>query len=365
MKGGRDGKGPPSADLLICFPSRAHLTLMPKPICSPARPLESRNCQNHRPNRSRHLRRPSCGGTAAGRGHTSPLFWAKTKPTNSDISEPTSPKVTCAGQIKVRPKPSSCKNWQSVMEEIERLHNNKKQKKRAAWMEALGFKKDVMQFLTCLRSLRFDFRCFGSFPSAEITSDDDDDEDDDNEEDEDQFEDAEYTNGEGLNIQSSTGKMNDKCDESDESRTIFSKWFMILQQNTDRSKEMIPDIKDNQRKTIKSLFDEELMMEDDDETPPVPCVPPSNALLLMRCRSAPAKSWQEQKDEEEKGETDEEKEEQSEEKCEKTGNEESKESLVVMAYGADFSKFSSDIAKETWVVGGIRDLLSRSRSWKR
>ncbi|XP_075518810.1 uncharacterized protein LOC142552834 [Primulina tabacum] len=352
MKGGRDGKGPPSADLLICFPSRAHLTLMPKPICSPARPSEPRNCHNHRPNRSRHMRRLSGGGNTAARGHASPLFWAKTKPTNSDISEPTSPKVTCAGQIKVRPKPSSCKNWQSVMEEIERLHNNKKHKKKAAWMDALGFKKDVMQFLTCLRSLRFDFRCFGSFPSAEITSDDDDEDDD-----EDQFEDAECTNGE-KNIQS-TGKMNDQCDENDESRTIFSKWFMILQQNTDRNNELITEIKESKRKTIKSLFDEELK-EDDDEAPP--CAPPSNALLLMRCRSAPAKSWQEEKEEEKK---DEEKEEESEEKCEKTGNAESKESLVVMAYGADLSKFSSDIVKETWVVGGIGDLLSRSRSWKR
>ncbi|XP_073146949.1 uncharacterized protein [Henckelia pumila] len=334
MKGGRDGKGPPSADLLICFPSRAHLTLMPKPICSPARPSEPKNFHNHR----RHRRRPS---------HASPLFRAKTKPTNSDISEPTSPKVTCAGQIKVRPKPSSCKNWQSVMEEIERLHNNKKQKKRAAWMEALGFKKDVMQFLTCLRTLRFDFRCFGSFPSAEITSDDDDEEDDD------QFDDAEYnTSGEKINIQATN-------DESDESRTIFSKWFMILQQNNDRSKEMISEMKETKRKTIKSLFDEELMEDEDEDKAPVPCVPPSNALLLMRCRSAPAKSWQEEKEEEEK-------EEESEEKCGKTGDElESKESLVVMAYGADFSKFSSDIVKETWVVGGIRDLLSRSRSWKR
>ncbi|PQM42828.1 uncharacterized protein Pyn_34954 [Prunus yedoensis var. nudiflora] len=43
---------------------------------------------------------------------------------------------------------------------------------------------------------------------------------------------------------------------------------------------------------------------------PVASVPPPNALLLMRCR------------------------------------------------------ISSDIAKETWVVGGMKDAISRSRSWK-
>lgn len=42
-----------------------------------------------------------------------------------------------------------------------------------------------------------------------------------------------------------------------------------------------------------------------------------------------------------------------------------KENLVVMSYDTDFNKLSTDIAKETWVVGGMRDPLSRSRSWKR
>lgn len=36
---------------------------------------------------------------------------------------------------------------------------------------------------------------------------------------------------------------------------------------------------------------------------------------------------------------------------------------VVMSY--DTSKLSADIAKETWVVGGVQDPLFRCRSWKK
>ncbi|KAL0368818.1 UNVERIFIED_CONTAM: hypothetical protein Scaly_1100700 [Sesamum calycinum] len=329
---GREGKGPPSADLLVCFPSRAHLSLMPKPICSPARPSEpSTRHHQHRHRQRHHMRKSSINrggggvGGGGGGGHASPLLWAKSKNHNSDISEPTSPKVTCAGQIKVRPKPSSCKNWQSVMEEIERLHNNRKQKKRSAWIEALGFKKEVMQFLTCLRNIRFDFRCFGAFPAAEITSDDDDDEDDDEDEEEE----------ESYHRKSGSKEENDH-----DSRAVFSKWFMILQEN--QGKEFITR-EEREGKMIRPCS----VDHQDDEAP---SAPPPNALLLMRCRSAPAKSWLEEKAElEEKDD----------------GKEQEKQNLVVMRCGADFSKFSSDIAKETWVVGGIKDMLSRSRSSKR
>ncbi|KAG8366221.1 hypothetical protein BUALT_Bualt17G0054000 [Buddleja alternifolia] len=300
---------------------------MPKRICSPSRPSEPITRHHHR----HHTRKSSNLGA-------SPLLWAKTNNhnnTNSDISEPTSPKVTCAGQIKVRPKAAaSCKNWQSVMEEIERIHNKGKQKrkKKPAWIEALGFKKDVMQFLTCLRNIRFDFRCFGSFPTtSEITSEDEEEEEEDEDEDEEHIPRA-------L-----------KEESSDENCTsdVFSKWFMILQDDQGKEEE-------RKGKLISSPC-----LDDNDDDGP--CVaPPPNALLLMRCRSAPAKSWLEEKEEEEEKDYYEKQKEKEQER---------KESLVVMRYGGDFSKISSDIAKETWVnVGGgtgIKDMLSRSSSSKR
>ncbi|XP_055833974.1 uncharacterized protein LOC129902651 [Solanum dulcamara] len=329
MKGTRRGKGPPSEDLLVCFPSRAHLTLMPKPICSPARHSDSsKRHHNH------DLKKISTriGGVPA---QSSPLLWAKSK--NSEIiSEPTSPKVTCAGQIKVRPKEgSSCKNWQSVMEEIEKLHNRKAQKKKGPnWMEAIGIKKDVMQFLTCLRNIRFEFRCFGSFPTTahDITSDDEEEEDD-----EDELEEGGMKNDHD----------NDDDEEEEASRTVFSKWFMVLQDENQKTK------RDN---------------NNDDDVPN--CVPPPNALLLMRCRSAPPKSWLQETHKQQEVEEEEEEEDNEEEKKEKSTmegieNNKKNENLILMRYGNDFHKFSADIAKETWVVGGNRDQLAKCRSWKR
>lgn len=264
----------------------------------------------------------------------------------SDMSEPTSPKVTCAGQIKVRPKAGgSCKNWQSVMEEIEKLHNhNKKSKKikKPNWAEALGFKKDVMQFLTCLRTIRFDFRCFGSFPSVAISSSDDEDDEDDEDEDKDNAEDGKYEQNQ------------DEDDENENSKAVFSKWFMVLQENQDTKEGLLPTCDDQNHSQSAN-------------------VPPSNALLLMRCRSAPAKSWLEEREEDEANQKEEEEEEEEEKPAKMVNEEEVKRkkildenNLVVMEYDTDFYKLSCDIAKETWVVGGInKDQMSRSRSCKR
>ncbi|KAK1313590.1 hypothetical protein QJS10_CPA06g02045 [Acorus calamus] len=294
---GRGGAYPP--DLLVCFPSRAHLALMPKPICSPSRPTDpfpKRHPHHHNPSR---------------RGQASPLFKTKSssKPStssSSEIEEPTSPKVTCAGQIRVKttkPTRPKTRNWASVMDEMERLRRHQK---RPHWLDSVGLKKDVMQFLNVLRGLRFNMRCFGSF-HGHVESDEDD-EDDDEEEDE---------------------------EKDNEEVGAFSKWFMVLQENEYD--------KETQQKQ------QQQQQEQEQES----CVAPSNALLLMRCRSAPPKGWLE---EEEKEKVVVLKEEEEKEK--------DLERLVLMSYAPDFFKVSSDIAKETWVVGRT-DGLVRSRSWKR
>ncbi|EHA8586840.1 hypothetical protein COCNU_scaffold001054G000030 [Cocos nucifera] len=313
--GGGGGNGGSTTDLLVCFPSRAHLTLMPKPICSPSRLTEPSK---------RHSSR------SGNRGQASPLFKTKSKHMSSEIAEPTSPKVTCAGQIKVRAKPrpsgTGDKDWLSVVEEIEKLH---KDRKKPNWLEALGFKKEFMHFLGALRGLRFDMRCFGSFHgSVDCTTDEEDGEEDEEEEEE-------------------------KEVDSSGSRNIFSKWFMVLEENQD------PGCK-------KEVEDEEVEEEEEEEeeeerdgtfedVAPPPSVPPPNALLLMRCRSAPAKGWLEG----EGGGA-------GEEVTAKLMREEEKEKerLLLMSYAPDFFKVSTEIAKETWVVGSM-DPLARCRSWKR
>nr|XP_043616916.1 uncharacterized protein LOC122588784 [Erigeron canadensis] len=350
----REGKGPPStSDLLVCFPRRAHLTLMPKPACSPRQNLQ-RHYQNHLKKSMRSGRNLSIGG-----GHASPYTLSGTKQMGSDnLSEPTSPKVTCAGQIKVRPSTKSCKNWQSVMEEIERLHINNN-KKKSTWVETLGFKKEVMHFLSCLRKLKFDFHCVGAFSHVDISSDDEEDGD---------------TND--IEINQDQDQVNnhhvDDHDNHDEeevsSRTVFSKWLVVLQENEEC------DVHEkDQEKSLKSSKEAEEL----------PSCPPPNALLLMRCRSAPAKSWMEEKAEEDEKlekdhdhdhdhEHDKEKEQEEELTNKEIDQLEKKESKrkslmeLMQIESGDFYKLSCDIAKETWVIGGIhKDPFSRSRSWKR
>ncbi|XP_021740177.1 uncharacterized protein LOC110706557 [Chenopodium quinoa] len=321
-----------SADFLVCFPSRTHLTLMPKPICSPARGSEPSKRHHH----NHHLKRINTRtSSAASGGPNSPLVWAKNNQLRPEIAEPTSPKVTCAGQIKVRPSSSSgCKNWQSVMEEIERIHNRGKTKKKSKWVEGFGFKKDVMSFLTCLRNIRFDFRCFGAFPQSDVISSDDEEEDQ-------AFKDEEFDIGED-------DKENNIV-TNNSNKAVFSKWFMVLQEENEGK-----DVTKNSKKSVL----QEKNIESDDEC--VPAVPPPNALLLMRCRSAPAKSWLEEKEIEAKEE-----EEKTEEE-ENLNKKKKRESLaILMKYDAEFYNLSTEISQETWVVGGFKDPFSRSRSWRR
>ncbi|KAL5076549.1 hypothetical protein RYX36_015533 [Vicia faba] len=358
MNKGREGKGTaPSTDLLVCFPSRTHFRLMPKAICSPVRPLEPNKRHRH------HQRKRSISRTGGGGGQTnSPILWTKNKSTGSENSEPTSPKVTCAGQIKVRHKNTASRSWQSVMEEIEKIHNNKKQKKRLNWAESLGFKKEIMHFFTCLRAVRFDFRCFGSFSGTDIVTEDEEDEEEDDGEDEDK--DEVYYENDQVGV-------DENHNDNESSRAVFSKWFMVLQE-------------DQNNEVHKEEEKKEETVDGDGAIP----VPPPNALLLMRCRSAPAKSWLTESEEEEhennnekqnNSHKDKEKEKEKEKVLAQTHAKKGqslkslmeeekinkKENLVVMRYNPDFYGISTDVAAETWIVGGLPDPISRSRSWKR
>ncbi|ESQ34571.1 hypothetical protein EUTSA_v10008264mg [Eutrema salsugineum] len=311
IKGGGGGNSSGySSDLMVCFPSRAHLCLPPKSICSPSHSLNRRqNAPKHRRSLSKlsgsggvHQKR---GG--GGRGEM--------------VEEPTSPKVTCAGQIKVRPSKrggdvGESNSWQSLMAEIEKIRRSKSES------TFLGFKKDVTGFLTCLRNLQFDFRCFGAFPPVDAISDEEEEEEED--------------------------------DES--SGTVFSKWFMVL----------------HEKQNNEECVDDKKKAFSDAET----AVPPPNALLLMRCRSAPVKNWVEKEIETEEGNRgcdNTEKQSGEEEKVtvrkkndlRSLMEEEKKMDLVVMSYDTNCYGLSADIAKETWVVSGIQDPLFRSRSWKK
>ncbi|CAH2056682.1 unnamed protein product [Thlaspi arvense] len=177
-----------------------------------------------------------------------------------------------------------------------------------------------MQFLSCLRRIRFDFRCFGSFPTTDLASDVEED-------DQEEKENEDY------------GK-NEKAGS-----TVFSKWFMVLQEE-------------------QSKYKKEIGKERESSV-----LPPPNALLLMRCRSAPAKSWAkvQEAEEEEKAEIEDEhkKGEDKKDNLKVKEGKRRKSLASLMREENDFDKLACGIAKETCVVGGLKDPFSRSRSWKR
>ncbi|KAK4792245.1 hypothetical protein SAY86_022680 [Trapa natans] len=356
---GRQLKGKSSTDLLVCFPTRANLALLPKPICSPARlSLPEPNSGNSISNRS--SRRMKKSPSAARRGQNGgPVLWANTTVKQAALepavsSEPTSPKVTCAGQIKVKPRIAGGggviqgRSWQSVMEEIEKRKRERpgraRQSSSSSSSSSSGFMtKEIVQFLACLRNVRFNFRCFGAFPADTGTlSNDDDDEDDDEEE--------------GEN-----GCTEEEEDEEweDNPKPVFSNWFMVVKEKNDGK-----TIETHQEEAAKKQGGKS---RDDGTLAVAEVVPPPNALLLMRCRSAPAKSWRleavkEDREEAEEGMDEvkkklrllmkEKKREDEEEEVER--KKKKQQSILMEAYGVtnDHCKMSSEIAKETWVVGG-------------
>ncbi|EES07231.1 hypothetical protein BDA96_04G247800 [Sorghum bicolor] len=312
MKGGRGSNGAVT-DLLVCFPSRAHLALMPpKAICSPSRPSASEPVVKRRHSTSRAGPMPPSGLYKSATARNPSRRGAGDVPVDD---EPTSPKVTCVGQIKARPaKPKGPGGGSGGGG-----GGGGKKTKKATWLQALGIKKDAMALLDALHgAFRFNVAgCFGSFPGAVgvgYTSGEDEDEDED---------DAPRT------------------EKETEHGAALARWFMVLEEG--------------KKVSAKKLQgqDPEQSQEDDKEEE---AVPPANALMLMRCRSAPAKGLARRLEAEECEDV---------KSAKKTPEEEKeKESLVLMTYSPDFFKVSLDIAKETWIVGGD-DAVLRCRSWKR
>lgn len=363
--GGKGGTAP--TDLLVCFPARQHLALMPKPICSPSRTTMDKAAAARR----RQLQLPGASAAAGGGGRvrgSSPMFrGSKAKQRAEEEEEPQSPKVTCAGQIKVgRPKkvkPGSgstaatkhgkdgvgvgdARSWITVVEEIERLHGRRK---KVGWLETLGIRRDALPFLgAALRSLSFKARCFGSgsLHAAAVDSSVDSDDDGNNDA-------GERGSGHGAGGSAPA--------------SVFSKWLMVLEGGQEPQLEQDETRDDEERDQEEDV--ERQQGKETDEGTNGPSAPPPNALLLMRCRSAPAKGLSMSRRrtcEQLAGEVD------GPEKGAADGvpgpgdgeTEEDKEELVFMSTAPGFMKLSLDIAKETWVVGGW-DPIARSRSWKR
>lgn len=333
---GGGGKGAAATtDLLVCFPARQRLALMPKPICSPSRATMDKAAARRRSQMPGARSSPMFRGSGKAK---------RTAGEEEEEDEPQSPKVTCAGQIKVgRPKKARAaaamakkqrdkgrdgggKSWITVVEEIERMHGRRK---KVGWLETVGIRRDALPFLGgVVRGLRHKARCLGSLHGAVDSS----------------TEEEEEHGGERGGAAAS----------------VFSKWLMVLEGGDEPSEQ---DSRDEDEEHDEEDDDEQQSKSQDDECS---SAPPPNALLLMRCRSAPAKGLSRRVTDEPPAS-----EAQAEEGSGRGASEDADteaevrdDDLVFMSSAPGFLKLSIDIAKETWIVGG-GDPLSRSRSWKR
>jgi hypothetical protein len=326
------GKGTAtSTDLLVCFPARQRLALMLKPISNPSHATMDKAAAR---------RRSQTPGA-----RSSPMFrGSKAQRTagDHDEEEPQSPKVTCAGQIKVgRHKKKRAvtaagtvhggkgargggKSWITVVEEIARMHGRRK--KAGRWLEAVGVRRHALPFLGgVLPSLRLKARCLvGSLHGAAVDSSTDDED-----------------------------------DGGTAAASVFSKWLMVLERGEEEPLEQDSSRDDDDDRGEEDH--DERQNKEADERPSAPL--PPNALLFMRCRSAPATGLSLSRRETAEPPAGEAEEKKGSANA-SAGAEEDRDDLMFMSTAPGFLKLSIDIAKGTW-LGGSGDPLSRSRSWKR
>ncbi|GLJ26388.1 hypothetical protein SUGI_0508670 [Cryptomeria japonica] len=273
------------SELFVCFTSRQTSVRLggSKSVLSPGR--------------TEKLREPSCSSSRrlrsnGSKGQSSPMFpnlpynlTGRKKNGGFETQEPSSPKVTCIGQVRVKSKQNKRLNGrQNVLKSPDR-EDCMPHKSHQKWVHMFGFRKEV-SFNICeaLRSFGAEFNCFVPCGgSASSTS------------------------------PSSKGNKETSCG------AVFAKWFMVLQDGDEKkaaaeaesqqrmageefasicreiqpSRPIItelgrPSIKEVSRPSIKDLgrlsISEDEMQVDEDV---VPVCPPKNALLLMRCRSDP------------------------------------------------------------------------------
>ncbi|VAI49236.1 unnamed protein product [Triticum turgidum subsp. durum] len=156
---------------------------------------------------------------------------------------------------------------------------------------------------------------------------------------------VEYTSGEEDEEEEEEEEQAGRAGKETDRRhgDALAKWFMVLEEG---------------KRAPRKNQEHELPHEEQEKED---AAPPANALMLMRCRSAPAKGLARRLGVADAGEDEEEAESESNKAREE---EPEKENLVVMRYPPDFFQVSMDIAKETWIVGGDDSVL-RCRSWKK
>ncbi|XP_068666064.1 uncharacterized protein [Aristolochia californica] len=272
-----------SSELFICFTSRpssssSSMRLHSKSIHSPGRTDKFRDGSSSSSSLHTSLsRRLRHNGSLKG-GQASPMFLttSKKKGCAFDTPEPTSPKVTCIGQVRVKTKKQGKKiRVRSKKRGELSLRRSQEGKDQAAEEGRLGRRHQrcvslPLGICKALRTFAADFNCFQ--PCG------------------------------GRSSCGSSGVDREKGEERNATTTtstcgaVFARWLMALQEGEGEKRrglqeQVVLAVEDRGEKEEAEdakrggQCDEEVLVEED--APVRVCIPPKNALLLMRCRSEP------------------------------------------------------------------------------
>ncbi|MBA0752237.1 hypothetical protein Gogos_001091, partial [Gossypium gossypioides] len=315
-----------TSELFICFTSRlsssSSMKISSKSILSPGRSRESSSHISLSSSLSRRLRN---NGSMKG-GQASPMF-----PTNSgkkrgsgfDNPEPSSPKVTCIGQVRVKTKKQgkkfrACRSKRRGEVSFRKVdHNNGGNSLDSSSSQDYNMghflssnsshhqqqqecKKWVHLPLTICEALRAfgaEFNCFLPCRSSCMAN---------------QRDKEGKTRGSSANVGNRNGNKNGNGRSS--CGAVFTRWLVAVQEGEGKEREIelvVGGGEDDERRESSEMmmmrssqrrhvfedieindFANENKGDDDDDEAAARvsiCIPPKNALLLMRCRSDPVK----------------------------------------------------------------------------
>ncbi|XP_042478320.1 probable serine/threonine-protein kinase kinX [Macadamia integrifolia] len=277
--------GSTSSELFICFTSRhssssaSSMKISSKSILSPARTDKLREpTLSLSSSLSRRLR---SNGSMKG-GQASPMFPTGNKKRGStfETPEPSSPKVTCIGQVRVKTKKQgkkmrtrskrrgemSFRKTEQSQEGIQQQQHHQEclPHRNQRWVHI------PLTICEALRAFGSDFNCFLPCRSSCFSSN-------------------EREKGEKTKTNTSS---------SSSCGAIFARWLMAIQEGEEEKRTEITLVVEQEKmagekteavnvmKTSEKGEVEEEIEGEVDERVSI-CIPPKNALLLMRCRSEP------------------------------------------------------------------------------
>jgi hypothetical protein len=316
-----------TSELFICFTSRlsssSSMKLSSKSILSPGRTRE----QSQISLSSSLSRRLRSNGSMKG-GQASPMFptGAKKRGCAFENPEPSSPKVTCIGQVRVKTKKqgkkmrtrSKRRSGEASFRRVEQQQNTSVvelsvqshqvlQQQQQQQQECLPHRNQrwvhlPLTICEALRAFGAEFNCFLPCRSSCMTSE------------REKEEKALRSNGGGDESSGNGNGNGSSCG------AVFARWLVAMQDGDEgkgsggsgrREIELVvgdeeseTESESRRRRTRREIFEgfeikeernnvNEVLEEDEEEQEEAArvsvCIPPKNALLLMRCRSDPVK----------------------------------------------------------------------------